>query len=86
MAMADKMTYDRLTTVLRDVFDDDTLVAIPTLTARQVDSWDSLNNVRLFVEIERVFAVRFSAGEIGGLKNVGQLAELLEKKMSSSSR
>jgi acyl carrier protein len=74
----------RLTPVLRDVFDNDSLVATPELTARTVDGWDSLGNVRLFLEIEKAFAVRFSATEIASLKNVGQLAELIEKKANGS--
>jgi acyl carrier protein len=45
-----------------------------------VNGWDSLGNVRLFIELERVCGVRFSAAEISSLKNVGQLAELLERK------
>lgn len=78
--MADKSVLDRLTPVLRDVFDNDDLVATPELTARAVEGWDSLGNVRLFLEIEKTFAVRFSATEITSLKNVGQLADLIQKK------
>lgn len=78
--MADKSVLDRLTPLLRDVFDNDDLVATPELTAKAVEGWDSLGNVRLFLEIEKAFAVRFSATEITSLKNVGQLAELIEKK------
>lgn len=73
-------TFEKLTPVLRDVFDNEALVATPELTARTVEGWDSLGNVRLFIELERVFGVRFSASEISSLKNVGQLAELLERK------
>ena len=56
--MANAATYDKLTSLLRVVFDDDELVATPTLSARQVNGWDSLTNVRLFVEIEQAFAMR----------------------------
>lgn len=73
--------FDRLTSVLRDVFDDDNLVATPDLSAGNVAGWDSLSNVRLFVEIEKAFSVRFGAMEISSLKNVGQLAELIQKKI-----
>lgn len=78
--MADKSVFDKLTPLLRDVFDNDDLVATPELTAKAVEGWDSLGNVRLFLEIEKAFAVRFSATEITSLKNVGQLADLIEKK------
>lgn len=76
------LILDRLTSVLRDVFDNDDIVAKPSLTARQVEGWDSLGNVRLFIELEKVFCVRFSAAEIASLRNVGQLADLITSKTS----
>ena len=78
--MVDENTLNKVTAVLRDVFDNDDLVVTPELTARQVTGWDSLGNVRLFVELEQAFALRFSAAEIGSLKNVGQLVDLIDKK------
>jgi acyl carrier protein len=78
--MAENSVFDKLTPLLRDVFDNDDLVATPDLTAKAVEGWDSLGNVRLFLEIEKTFNVRFSATEITSLKNVGQLADLIEKK------
>jgi acyl carrier protein len=79
--MANASIFDRLTQALRDVFDNQEIVATPELTARAVKGWDSLGHVRLFIELERVFQVRFSATEISSLKDVGQLADLLERKI-----
>ena len=81
--MASQTTYDQLTTVFRDVFDDDTLVLSAALTADDVEDWDSLANVRLFLAIEPGFGVRFSAAEMTGLPNVGELATLLDKKRAA---
>ena len=78
--MSKLSTWEQLTAVLRDVFDNDELVASPDLAAADVEGWDSLGNVRLFMELERRCAVRFSAMEISSLENVGQLADLLEQK------
>jgi acyl carrier protein len=72
--------YATLTEILRDTFDNDDLVATPTMTAAQVEGWDSMGNVRLFLSIEQEFGVRFNASEIGGIKNVGELVALLQKK------
>lgn len=83
--MAEKSVFDKLTPLLRDVFDNDDLLATPELTAKEVEGWDSLGNVRLFLEIEKAFAMRFSATEITSLKNVGQLADLIEKKTHRAS-
>jgi acyl carrier protein len=71
---------EQLPPPLRDIFDNDTLIATPDLTARDVEGWDSLGNVRLFVEVEKAFGLRFSAAEISSLQNLGQLAHLILKK------
>ena len=71
---------DELTDILRDVFDNDTLVARGDMVAADVDGWDSMGNVRLFLAIEQHFKVRFSASEIGAIKNVGELLASVEKK------
>ena len=72
--------YATLSEILRDTFDNDDLEATPGLTAAQVEGWDSMGNVRLFLSIEQEFGVRFNASEISGIKNVGELVALLQQK------
>jgi acyl carrier protein len=74
--------YAKLETVFHDVFDDDQIVLTPQLSANDVDGWDSLKHVRLLLTLERTFLIRFSASEIGRLKNVGDLAALIQSKAS----
>ncbi len=76
--------FNKLSLVLREVFDDDELVATPDLTASMVRGWDSLGNVRLFLDIENAFSIRFSATEIAALRNVGQLADVIMKKLTAA--
>jgi len=71
--------------VFRDLFDDDTLKLRPDMTAADVEAWDSLTHINLIVDIEREFKVRFTTGEITGLKTVGDLAALVDKKRSAAS-
>ena len=42
--------------------------------------WDSLSHIRLVLAIEKKFGLRFSASEVGRLKNVGEFAALIESK------
>jgi acyl carrier protein len=72
--------YDKLSAVFQDVFDDETVVVTPKLTAKDVDGWDSLTHIRLMLTVEKAFGVRFSASEVGKLKNVGELASLIASK------
>jgi acyl carrier protein len=72
--------YEKLTTIFRDVFDEDDLSLTPATTADDVDGWDSLTHIRLVLAVSKAFGVKFSASEIGNLKNVGEFAALIEKK------
>ena len=76
--------YQRLTTIFRDAFDDDSLELTPELTARDVDGWDSLMHLRLLLSAEKAFSVRFTTAEIGKLQNVGDLASLILSRTKDS--
>jgi acyl carrier protein len=78
--MQTSQIYENLTEIFQAVFDDDSLVATSELTAHDVDDWDSLSNLRLMLTIEKHFKIKFSAAEIAKLKNVGDLAALIEFK------
>ena len=75
--------YDVLTPIFRDIFEDDTLVLSPALCAADVDEWDSLNNVRVFVAVERKYDIRFTAAEMSSLKNVGEFVAMIASKTKS---
>ena len=72
---------EKLTQIFHHVFDDDNLVVTPELTAADVDEWDSLSHIRLVLSVERAFGLKFSASEIGGLKNVGEFVSLIQSKV-----
>ncbi len=72
--------YAQLTPIFHDVMDDESLVISPETNSETVDDWDSLAHIRLVVSIEKAFQMKFSAGEISELKNVGELVTLIMKK------
>lgn len=74
--------YQKLNGIFRKVFDDDSIVVRPDLTADDVDEWDSLSHIRLVLTVEKAFNIKFSASEIGKLKNVGEFADLIKSKAS----
>ena len=78
--MEEAAVYDKLTTVFRDVFDEDDLVLTPKTTADDVDGWDSLSHIRLVLAVSKAFGVKFSAAEVGGLKNVGEFVDVIRTK------
>lgn len=74
-------TLTQLQDVFRTVFDDDALVISRDTTAQDVEAWDSVQNVTLMLDVETEFKVRFSTSEMAYLKNVGDLVDLIEKKL-----
>ena len=73
---------DELQEIFRDLFDDDEIVLRDDTTAKDVPGWDSLKNVKLMIRVEKAFGIRFGTGEVVGLKNVGELLALIERKRS----
>jgi acyl carrier protein len=78
--MVEQEIYAKLNEVFRDVFDDDEVIVKPETTAADVDGWDSLAHIRLMLTVEKAFGVKFAAADIAGLKNVGELANLIETR------
>lgn len=74
--------HEKLNTVFCDVFDDDSLRIHPETTARDIDDWDSLKHITLVLAVEKAFQVRLKAAEVGALENVGQMIELLHKRLN----
>ncbi|MCC6532441.1 MAG: acyl carrier protein [Burkholderiales bacterium] len=79
--MTTEELYTKLTPIFRDVFDDESLAPHPAMTAAEVESWDSLSNIRLIVDIEQRFKIHFTTAEITGLANVGELVAVIERKL-----
>lgn len=73
-------TLATLTDVFRDVFDDEDIVISRETTAKNIPAWDSVNHVTLMIQIEAKFKLRFNSGEVAGLKNVGELIDLIDRK------
>jgi acyl carrier protein len=78
--MDEPQIYAGLTKVFEDVFDDDSIIVTPELSAKDVDGWDSLTHIRLILSVEKAFKIKFTTSEIGNLKNVGELAALIKAR------
>jgi acyl carrier protein len=68
---------ERLTEIFREVFDNDSIVVHREMAARDIEGWDSLAHLRLVLAIERRFAVRLPSTKVAGLKNVGDMMDLI---------
>jgi acyl carrier protein len=79
--MEETQIKQQLTSVFREVFDDDSIVLSDTMTARNIDGWDSLNHINLIVAIENSFKVKFTTKEVSNLANVGEFVALIATKL-----
>jgi acyl carrier protein len=67
--------------VVRATFFAPGLVIDATTTAEDVDGWDSLSHVRLMMNVEKRFAIKLIASEAGRLRHVGDLLDLIARKL-----
>ena len=74
--------WNDLTVVFRESLDNNTLNLTESTTAADVEGWDSITHVLIVVAVEKKFKVKFTAGEIQKLNNVGDLAALIRSKQA----
>ena len=78
--------YTQLTPIFHDIFDDDTVVLTPDLTAASVPEWDSFNHINLIVAIEARLKIKFQTAELESMQTVGHMVALIEKKLAVQGR
>ena len=70
----------RVNQVFQELFDDEDLVIVRETIAADVAGWDSVMHVRLMLQLEKAFRIRFHSSEVASLTNVGDLIDLIEAK------
>lgn len=75
-------TIETMQEVFRQVFDDDSIILNPKMTANDVDGWDSLSHINLILAIENKFNIRFSQRELLTFTKVGDLQDAIERKIA----
>ncbi len=68
---------EKVTEIFHDVFDDESIVIGDNTTANDIEDWDSLTHITLISEIEDAFDYKFSMKDVLGMKNVGEMLDLL---------
>lgn len=70
----------KINKIFQFIFDDQNLKINRKTSAKDIDEWDSLAQIKLISRIEKEFKLRFNIKEINNLKNVGEMIDLIEKK------
>ena len=72
--------FEKLNEFFADVFDEDVVVTDGT-TADDIADWDSLTHITLISEVEDTFGMKFSMKDVLGMKNVGEMADIIQKNI-----
>lgn len=75
--MSREEVLEKLQEIIRDVFDDEDIVITADTVASDVDGWDSLMHITLIGTVEDEFDIKFAMKDVVGMKNVGQMADLI---------
>ncbi len=78
--------YRELTPIFHDLFEDDTLILTPDITAGDVPEWDSFNHINLIVAVEAAFHIKFQTAELESLQTVGHLVDLISNRLAAQGR
>lgn len=71
---------ERLNEVFRDVFDDDSISVTPKTTSADIEDWDSIEHINLIGAVEDEFGLRFKMKEVSGMKNVGEMIQIITER------
>ena len=70
---------EKVTIIFKDVFDRDNITLTRETTAKDVEDWDSLNNIQIIIAIEKAFKIKFKTAEIRAWKNIGEMCESIAR-------
>ncbi|GFI32661.1 acyl carrier protein [Lachnospiraceae bacterium] len=74
--------FKRVNGVFQEVFDDESIVVADTTNANDIEDWDSLEHINLVVAIEKEFNIKFEMAEVGKMKNVGEMVDVILTRIS----
>ena len=69
--------FEKVCEIIKETFDNDSIVITDDTVASDVEGWDSLNHITLLGTIEDEFSIKFAMKDVVSLKNVGQLVDLV---------
>ena len=79
--MTREEVLEKVNAVIQDVFDDDSIRVSDETVASDVDVWDSLMHITLIGTIEDEFDIKFAMKDVVGMKNVGQMIDLIMEQL-----
>ena len=79
--MENELIIGKLTNIFHEVFMDDELVLKESMSANDVDIWDSLTHMLMVTAVEKEFGIKFKLKDLNKMKNVGDLIQTIKSKL-----
>ena len=77
--MTNEQVFAEVVNVCRETFGDPALEITPSMSAKDVENWDSMTNLLLIDALEKKFGMSFSLDDIMNASNVGDLCKIISK-------
>ena len=82
--MSREEVFEKVQEIFRDVFDDEELMISDATNSDEIDDWDSLEHISLIISMEKEFSMKFDIKEVNKLENVGEMIDLILRKMDET--
>ena len=73
----------KLEFIFQDVLNENDIILSESSTPNDIDNWDSLTNIQIMVEIEKLFNIRFVANEINEWRSVGNIVSSISRAITN---
>jgi acyl carrier protein len=76
--------FEEVRTIASDIFSVPLTQVHKDSTPETITSWDSIQHLNLALSLEERFRVQLSPEEIEQMRNIGQIASLIERKLQGT--
>jgi len=80
--MTRQEVFEKLDAIFQDEFDDEAIHVTEDTTADDIEEWDSFAQIGLIVAIESKFSMKFTMQEVTGMKNVGEMVDIILSRIA----
>lgn len=81
--MSREEIFTELNDIFRNNFDDAGITLTDETSSKDIEDWDSLEQINLIVAIQDKFQVKFNIDEVNAMKNVGEMADFILQKIDT---
>lgn len=74
--------HNRLQSIFRNIFDDETIQIHDETTSKDIEGWDSFQQIDLIVAIEDEFHLQVPIKKVNAMANVGEMIDFITESIS----